>query len=203
MPPIAELANRFGTCTLREVAKEQVTIFRKELEHGIDLWAGDPSCQHAHEALLAVLSKIGNFIGATEVLGHRRQGNLGEFISLQVAANGALDYSKAYAQNAFDPLQNISRAGLDITYLYFEPIEVGEDLIYIQEVKTTGGLPLSYADGLTEDYEKLFGEDPDFTLNTRVQGLAMMLEVGEHRIDLADASKNWRLRSRDGAPMSD
>ena len=60
----------------------------------------------------------------------------------------------------------------------------------MQEVKVPGGIDLSYADNLTADYRKLFDDDPRFTLNTRIQGLAFKLEVGDKRVDLAN-----RLRS--------
>jgi hypothetical protein len=92
--------------------------------------------------------------------------------------------------NAFQPLQDISHAGLDVTYLYFDSSDESNDCIYVQEVKTTGDVTLGYADTLIEDYQKLFHEDPKFTLNTRIQGIATKIAWGEKRPDLAE-----RLRS--------
>jgi len=158
---------------------------KKTSASGIDLWVGDPSCQAAHEALLATLSTLGNFIPPTEELGTRRQGNLGEFISLQVALSSQLPHSRVFGSSAFDPLQNISSAGLDISYAYFDDHDEKNDLLYVQEVKTTGDISLSYANALIKDYEKLFGEDANLTLQTRTQAMAFRLETSEQRPDLA------------------
>lgn len=161
--------------------------FKKQSANGVDLWTGDPDCQHAHETLLTALAVFGNFIGPTQSLGTRRQGNLGEFISLHVATGPAnLQHSKAYAINAFDPLQDVSSPGLDITYAYFDAEDEDRDRLYVQEVKTTGEVSLSYADTLVTDYEKLFGEDPNLTLGTRVQAIAMRVELGEKEPMLAN-----------------
>jgi hypothetical protein len=43
-----------------------------------------------------------------------------------------------------------------------------DDYAVLQEVKTTGGPDLSYADQLPIDYDKLFGTDPHFSLHTRL-----------------------------------
>ena len=166
------------------------TIFLKQTISGVELWSGDPSCQAAHESLLAALAKTGPFIAAGEQLTTRRQGNLGEFVALMVARHAPLEHTNVYAINAFQPLQDISHAGLDLTYLYFDPTDPSKDTLYIQEVKTTGDVALAYANKLTEDYQKLFEEDPKFTLNTRIQGLATKIELGDKRPDLGD-----RLRS--------
>jgi hypothetical protein len=168
----------------------EATIFLKQISGGLELWTGDPTCQAAHEALLAILAKAGPFICATEPLSARRQGNLGEFIALQVALHAPLQYTSVHAMNAFQPLQDISNAGLDVTYLYFAPSDESNDCIYIQEVKTTGGITLDYAETLVDDYQKLFDEDPKFTLNTRIQGIATKIAWGEKRADLADRLRN-------------
>jgi hypothetical protein len=95
-----------------------------------------------------------------------------------------------HANNAFQPLQDISHAGLDVTYLYFDPLNENNDFLYIQEVKTTADLSLGYADRLAADYRKLFEEDPQFTLNTRIQGLAAKIAWGEKQPLLADRLRN-------------
>jgi hypothetical protein len=169
-----------------EVGAEGEQIFLRQTSSGIDLWTGDPSCQAAHDALLSVLAVAGPFIGPGEPLSTRRQGNLGEFVALHVALSAPLQHTSIHALNAFQPLQDISHAGLDVTYLYFDPSDPGKDAVYIQEVKTTGGENLSYADSLTEDYKKLFEDNAKFTLNTRIQGLAFKLDVGDKRPDLAE-----------------
>ncbi|WP_020485989.1 hypothetical protein [Rhizobium leguminosarum] len=101
-----------------------------------------------------------------------------------------MNHTYFFALNAFAPLQDISHSGLDLAYAYFDPFEPSNDLIYLQEVKTTGGIDLSYADNLISDYRKLFGEDGSVTYNTRIQGISMQIELQHQRPDLADRLRN-------------
>jgi hypothetical protein len=139
-------------------------IFKKVTDQGIDFWTGDSTCQMAHDALLQTLQQIGYFIGPHEPLGTRRQGNLGEFIAFHAALSDKLPYSLSMGASGMDPLQNVAAPGLDITYLYFDTHNPSNDLIYIQEVKTTGQVSLAYANNLVSDHDKLFGGDPALTL---------------------------------------
>ncbi|GAA0596494.1 hypothetical protein [Paenochrobactrum glaciei] len=111
---------------------------------------------------------------------------MGEFVAFFVARNNAFPYTHVFALNVFSPLQNISSPGLDLTYAYFDGNDPRNDLVYLQEVKTTGGIDLGYADSLIGDYRKLFDEDPALTLSTRLQGVAGKLEYADNRPDLAD-----------------
>ena len=72
------------------------------------------------------------------------------------------------ANNAYDPLSGISISGLDLAYVYFDPNDPSSDLLYIQEVKTTGGGNLSYANNLVADYQKLYDGDGRTVLVNRV-----------------------------------
>ena len=140
---------------------------------------------------------MGHFIPSSEALGTRRQGNLGEFIAFHAALSDKLPYTQVMGVSGMDPIQNVAAPGLDITYLYFHPNNPVEDLLYIQEVKTTGQLDLSYADALVADHTKLFGEDPALSFNSRVQSMALRLSLQQQRPDLAK-----RLRAMTGtAPL--
>jgi len=152
----------------------------------VELWTGNPHCQAAHDALVGILAKTSPFLPPGVPLGNRRQGNIGEFMAYHLARTGVLQHHFAFAMNAFNPLQDISQPGLDVTYLYFDQTDPRLDLMYVQEVKATGQLDLAYADKLTTDYSKLFGEDGFLTLNTRIQGLSMQMELAQSRPDLAE-----------------
>lgn len=139
----------------------------------------------AHDAILQTLQQIGYFIGPHEPLGTRRQGNLGEFIAFHAALSDKLPYSLSMGASGMDPLQNVAAPGLDITYLYFDINNPANDLMYIQEVKTTGQVNLAYADNLVSDHDKLFGGDPALTLNSRIQSMGLRLKLQHQRPDLA------------------
>lgn len=141
------------------------------------LWEGDPDCDAAHGDLLHRLNRMGtNFLRPNDVLSVRQKGNLGEFASLHVALLTTLQPFMNFADNATNPLQNISSAGIDIIYAYFDANNPAHDKLYIQETKTTGNPNMVYANKLVDDYKKLFGDDIDFTLHSRLQVLANKLE---------------------------
>ena len=155
-----------------------MSVFSKTTAGGIQLWVGNPDCQTAHNFLLGHLVRMqANFIGATEELGTRRQGNIGEFIGLRVAYDAGMGGLRKFAANATNPLNTISKTDLDICYILFHESDESRDIIYIQEVKTTFGLTLSYADTLAKDFEKLFGGDPNLTLQSRMQVICTRLEI--------------------------
>jgi len=142
------------------------------------VWTGDPDCNAAHVALLQRLQAFGTpFIGTGEAITLSQQGNLGEFISLHIALSGPLGTMEKFAQNALQPLSGISISGLDLTYVYFDPTSEKNDLIYIQEVKTTCAANLNTLDKLRTDYRKLFSTDLNLTLQTRIQCLASKFEI--------------------------
>ncbi len=160
--------------------------FAQTQQSGITLWLSDPSCQAAHDALLAELVRINsNFIPPTDNPSNIRRGNLGEFIALRVASLTYPAATQVFAPNAINPLNSASIPGLDLTYLLFHDGDATLDLAFIQEVKTTGGADLGYADNLIADYGKLFGTNINFTLQSRLQTICSSLEIERKRPDLA------------------
>src|ERR1035437_1764678 len=80
-------------------------------------WICNPNTVSAHQDLLAALSKIidRTFLQPQTPIGNRRKGNLGEFVAFHVGlmCNGLPAY-KPFPTNAYQPLSDISRAGIDI-----------------------------------------------------------------------------------------
>jgi len=153
--------------------------FKNTATNGVKMHTGDPHCDAAHATLLQGLKALGtNFIGPTETISNSQKGNLGEFITFQIA-RGVFGPHKKYAGNALAPLSRISGAGLDLTYVYLDPTSALNDLIFIQEIKTTGAGNLSYLDQLVPDYKKLFSTDLNLTLQSRLQFLQNKLEYEE------------------------
>jgi hypothetical protein len=84
---------------------------------------------------------------------------------------------ETFARNALQPLSGISGDGIDLTYVYFDPVSAANDLAYIQEVKTTAANNLDYLNRLKDDYQKLFSTNVNLTLQTRIQCLSNSFEV--------------------------
>jgi hypothetical protein len=160
--------------------------FAKTETHGVVLWVGDPDCQAAHDATLRWLR--GNcpvFCPTPSATDNILKGNLGETITFCVGYwyvfNGS--HVHAFSANALNPFGGISKADIDIVWIHFG--ETGDDdMAILQEVKTTGEPSLSLADGLINDYDKLFGTDPRFTLHMRLQGIKNAIEYEHKRPDL-------------------
>lgn len=160
--------------------------FKGAVQSGVLIWTGDPDCDAAHSSLLVTLQTMRTrFLGPAEIISHRQEGNLGEFICLQVSMKTPLGATEKFAQNALDPLQDISAAGVDLAYVYFDD-NPSKNLLYIQEIKTTSNPLMTYADNLKADYKKLFGNDLDLTLLSRIQSLANRFEIERNRPDLVD-----------------
>jgi hypothetical protein len=117
------------------------------------------------------------FIGPTAVLDSNRKGNLGEFISLSVASFTGLKPAYKFANNAVNPLGGMPLPGLDITYVLIDPSDPSNDLVFLQEVKTTGDASLGIGNNLVRDYGKLFADNLDFTLASRLQVVANKFEL--------------------------
>ena len=101
---------------------------------------------------------------------------MGEFIAYKICGTYVFTNQViAIDANAWNPLSQSSRPDVDIVWLYFDPSSAN-DWAALQEVKTTGQSSLALADGLITDYEKLFAEDPRFTLRTRLDGLKNRLD---------------------------
>jgi hypothetical protein len=161
--------------------------FIAERQPGLMLWLGQPDCQTAHDYLLSRLINMGvNFIPCNRSLDVRRKGNLGEFICLSVSSYTSLENTLKFANNAVNPLGAMSLPGLDLTYIFVDSQNSDRDLAIVQEVKTTGSDDLSYADNLTRDYQKLFEDDLEFTLASRLQVIANKLELEQNRPELCE-----------------
>ncbi len=155
-----------------------MTGFQATVLNKVRCYRGSPTCDDAHAALLAMLNTLRTtYLPAGGTLTTSQKGNFGEFISYHIAS-AAYPYPDhvRFAGNALNPLSRISGAGLDLVYLYFDNTNPANDLIYIQEVKTTGAINLNYLDELKRDYSKLFGTDPQFTLQSRIQHVQNILE---------------------------
>jgi hypothetical protein len=147
---------------------------------GITLWSGDPDCANAYAELQKRLrTNLAAFLLPGQELGNRRKGNLGEYITLQVARENDFagkDFQKIF-RNADAPLTDASAAGLDLVYVYFSPDgDVAKDFVVIQEVKTTQDADLKIAKSVVNDYQKLFGKDPEFNLSSRIASIKTHLE---------------------------
>lgn len=171
---------------------KRLSGFQETLTAGVRVYTGDPNCDAAHGALLAGLQKLRvPFIGTGETINLSQRGNLGEFISLHIAIAGAFNKMEKFAPNALQPFSPISGAGLDLIYVYFDPVSEDNDLLYIQEVKTTAAENLNYLNNLGNDYKKLFSTDMCLTLQTRIQCLANSFEL--ERNNDAYAERVYRL----------
>jgi hypothetical protein len=150
-------------------------------------WAGNPNCQAAHDYLLTRLTHVvgGQFRARGNPLTTRIKGNLGEFTAFWVGRNGPhSSWSHAFTLTCHQPLMDISLAGVDIVWVCFNDQDPSRDFVVLQEIKTTSGASLNYADKLAEDYEKLFGLELSFTLQSRLQGIKNRLELEHNRLDL-------------------
>ena len=141
-------------------------------------WEGDPNDDAAHQTILGWLqSAVGTgFLEGKASLSNRVKGNLGEFIAYSIGKSYVFtNLANAYGANTWAPLSDISRPDLDIVWLHFGSTEA-DDWAALQEVKTTGGASLGLADSLISDYEKLFGENLQLTLQTRLGALKNKLD---------------------------
>lgn len=148
------------------------------------LWVGKPDCQAAHDYLLLRLDEVGaDYLITESAFSHSVKGNIGEFVAFDIGRrHDHADYTP-FPANAFKPLNPISRPELDIVWLYFGTTEL-EDVAVLQEVKATGNPDLSYADALIADYDKLFGEDVQLTLHSRLQAIKNEMQYKLKREDL-------------------
>lgn len=141
-------------------------------------WEGDPDDDAAHQTILTWLQGVGTagFLKPTDPVSNIVKGNLGEFIAYRIGEGYVFtNVTIAHAANAWDPLSQISRPDVDIVWLYFGNTEA-DDWAALQEVKTTGQASLGLANHLITDYEKLFGENLQVTLQTRLGALKNKLD---------------------------
>lgn len=156
-------------------------------EEGIVLWTGNPDCDAGHGSVLAWLRECGHtFLVEADLSDNRLKGNLGEAVTFHVG-HDYMFADPAYhadAANATTPFSRISKPGVDIVWLHFGQ-RPADDLALLQEVKTTGDAALGIADRLIDDYNKLFGTDPQMTLQTRLMAVKNRIEYEDRRPELA------------------
>jgi hypothetical protein len=158
---------------------------RRVSSNQVSLWTGSPDCQAGHEAVLGWLKQICKEFPKPARLGKRIKGNLGECIGYFIGHHSDFGIFRGFAANAMVPFEDISRPDLDVVWVFFGDTPV-DDLVALQEVKTTSQSDLSYADELVDDYKKLFGSDPQTTLHVRLQTVKNKLEYEHKRADLAE-----------------
>ncbi len=141
-------------------------------------WTGHPDDDDAHRLILAWLQPVAGpkFLNPRASLSNPIKGNLREFITYEIGRRYEFsDDAIAHTANAWDPISHISRPDIDIVWLYFGDSEA-EDWAAIQEVKTTGSDSVQLADELISDYDKLFGDNVQYTLQTRLGALKNKLD---------------------------
>lgn len=155
----------------------------------VTLWVGNPDCQAAHDSILAWLKArfqpnyFRNFSPVPSEPDNILKGNLGEGISFCIGVWNNFSNYRPFPANAFNPLSTIAKSEIDIIWIFFD--ETGtDDVAIVQEVKTTSESSLSLADKLIDDYDKLFGTAPKFTLRTRLDAIKTEIEFKLQRPDL-------------------
>src|SRR5689334_23062490 len=109
-------------------------MFVKQADNGVALWEGSPDCQAAHQQLLDALLKAGaTFLPEGTELTERRKGNVGEFAAMVVGNANDFANWRVIAANAHDPLSDISRVSVDLTWFSFGSTK-SEDVVVVQEV---------------------------------------------------------------------
>ena len=161
-----------------------VLSFKHKTTNQVCIWTGDPHCQAAHDSILSWLKTICKVFAKPAKLSTRIKGNLGESVGFFLGYQTEFKEYRAFAANALVPFEDISRPDLDIVWVLFGESEAN-DVIALQEVKTTGQADLAYADALVEDYQKLYGSDPQTTLHSRLQTVKNKLEYEHLDIELA------------------
>lgn len=148
------------------------------------LWRGDPDDEGAHRTILQWLRDAvsSGFLSGHQSLSNRVKGNLGEFVAYRIGKNYFFSNDVfSLPANADHPLRDISKSGIDIMWLHRGSGQ-SDVWVALQEVKTTGGSSLALADGLVDDYNRLFGEDVSCTLRTSLDSFKNILEsVGQEQ----------------------
>jgi hypothetical protein len=154
-------------------------------EDGCNLWLGDPDCDAAHQVILDWLGKrVARFLTGEESVISSVKGNIGEAIAFVVGQEHKFAMEDfPFPANAFHPLRRISQSDIDIVWIHFGQTR-NDDLLFLQEVKTTSLPNLKLADGLVVDYEKLFGTNVEFTLHTRLSSIKNILEYQHKKPEL-------------------
>jgi hypothetical protein len=152
---------------------------------GVRIWFSSPDDQTAHDSILIWLRQHVHSFLAVHQCNNSVKGNLGEAISFCIGLWHHFSQHYPFPANALNPLSGNSSKDVDLVWIYFGQTEQ-QDSITLQEVKTTGNSSLAIASSLIDDYEKLFGTNPAFTLHTRLQAIKNKLEYEVGRADLCD-----------------
>ena len=150
-----------------------VNSFTHDSLGGVLTWKGHPDCQDGHDAILAWLTEtVDRFLSESEAAagGNIVRGNIGESIAFCVSFWHDCEAHRAHAVNAWRPLNSQSLQDIDIVWVCFAA-NASDDYAIVQEVKTTSGTSLSYANNLITDYDKLYGTNLDLTLRSRFKPL--------------------------------
>jgi hypothetical protein len=159
--------------------------FKQTSSASVMLWSGNPNCEAAHAFLRDHLRMHAPaFPTAWSPQDTRTQGNLGETIAFCVGTFSSHAQARCFPANATHPFSGISRNGIDLLWIGFGEFP-NQDFAIHQEVKTTTKTDLKYAEKVLDDYQKAFGSDPRFTLNTHLHEVKTKLIYEHHRPDLA------------------
>src|SRR5687767_7859767 len=127
--------------------------FQSTLSSGVVLWTGNPDCQAGHHAVLEWLTdNAAPFLPSVEEDDTRLLGNLGETVSMCIGVWNHFETCHCFPSNALTPFRKISKPEIDIVWVAFGQTPE-TDFVVLQEVKTTGGVDLSYANQLLDDFE--------------------------------------------------
>lgn len=148
------------------------------------LWQGDPDSSAAEGALLDWLREELGAAFRTDPLNERVFGNLGECLAHMLGLRSDFADWHSIVANAVQPLANVSASGIDVLWFFPAP-DATDDMAVVQEVKTTSNASLALADDLVDDTAKLFGEDVQVTLQTRLNAAAADFKLTRRRPDLA------------------
>lgn len=156
------------------------------LETGpISIWRGNPDCEALHRFVLEALSEVEcTFLSAGSDLIQNQIGNLGEFVVMCIGRKRAFPEYRCQPANAHEPLNTISKAGLDLIWFRFAE-DPSHDSVLVQEVKTTSKPDMTIYSSLVEDHRKMFGRSSRQTLSIMLQSIKSRLVFEEHRADLA------------------
>lgn len=163
--------------------------FNHTANGGVSLWRGHPDDNAAHAWILNWLANelVGTVFrqSGSPPISNAVRGNLGESITYKLARSSTFPPPvRAFAANALRPIRDTSAIGLDIAYVAFSE-RPEDDILAIQEVKTTSGYHLEYADQLISDVEKLSSSNVDLNLSARVNMIANLLDFDHNAPDLA------------------
>ena len=158
------------------------TVFCVTEDSSVLLWTGNPDCQTAHNEILTFLSEnCAPFITDSKPKDNILRGNLGETITFCLGSWSRFgDSCLKHLPNALRPFSGKSNPEIDLLWMHIGK-DPKDDWAVLQEVKTTVAASISYANNLIDDYDKLFGTQPRFTLHSRMQDFKNRLQYEQNR----------------------